>query len=433
MISQTKVLLGQTLSFNDNPLVNGLKNSYSHETNGMVVIKDGIITDVGSSDTIHSPKNATIVDYGQDLILAGFIDSHLHYPQTAIISSWGRRLIDWLNEYTFPEEERFFDHDYAIEIANRYFDIALSNGVTTSVSYGTTHPESVNAFFSVAKARGLRALTGKTCMDRNAPENLMDNALLAYEQSKALIQKWHKVDRLEYVITPRFAPTSSPEQLLALGALWKEYPDCLMQTHISEQIEEIEWVKKLFPQAKDYLDTYEASGLIGSRSLFGHAIHLNEREISRLTEIGSSIAHCPTSNTFIGSGLFDLSGLSDKGLNIGLATDIGGGSSFSMLRVMAAAYEIGQLRGDPMHPAHLLWLSTCGSAKALHLNHKIGNLVPGMEADIVVLDLKSTPEIKQRAERSNDIWDLIFPTIMMGDDRAVRDTWIAGEKWGLIN
>jgi len=263
MISQTKVLLGQTLSFNDNPLVNGLKSSYTHETNGMVVIKNGIITDVGNSDTFQVPKNATIVDYGQDLILAGFIDSHLHYPQTAIISSWGRRLINWLNDYTFPEEERFFDNDYAIEIANRYFDIALSNGVTTSVSYGTTHPESVNAFFSVAKTRGLRALTGKTCMDRNAPENLTDTALSAYEKSKALIQKWHKVDRLEYVITPRFTPTSSPEQLLALGALWKEHPDCLMQTHISEQIEEVEWVKKLFPQAKDYLDTYEARGLVG--------------------------------------------------------------------------------------------------------------------------------------------------------------------------
>jgi guanine deaminase len=275
----------------------------------------------------------------------------------------------------------------------------------------------------------MRVFAGKTCMDRNAPEGLRDTAQSAYDDSKRLLQKWHGVDRLSYVITPRFSPTSTPEQLAAMGALWGEYPDCLMQTHLSEQTDEIAWVKDLFPQSRDYLDTYEAQGLLREGAVYGHAIHLTAREKDRLKEAGASLVHCPTSNTFIGSGLFDM-GLAQQ-MRVGLATDTGGGSSFSMLHTMAAAYEVAQLRGQALHPSQLLWLATVGSARALRAEDRIGNLAPGMEADIVVIDLKSTPAIEQATRRAETIWQAVFPTIMMGDDRAIRAVWVGGKVAGV--
>ncbi|MGB0968099.1 MAG: guanine deaminase, partial [Halocynthiibacter sp.] len=298
---------------------------------------------------------------------------------------------------------------------------------TTVTSFCTIHPESVDALFEAADARGQRIIAGKTCMDRNAPEGLRDTVQTAYDDSKALLEKWHGRGRATYAITPRFSPTSTPDQLSALGALWGEHPGVLMQTHLSEQVDEIAWVQELFPDSRDYLDTYEAHGLLREGGLYGHAIHLTERERMRLREMDAGLVHCPTSNTFIGSGLFDMAGLMAEGQRVGLATDTGGGSSFSMLRTMAAAYEIGQLRGTPLHPAQLMWLATQGSARALRMEDKIGNIVEGMEADLVVLDLASTPAIAQRHDRASDIWEAVFPTIMMGDDRAVVATWINGE------
>lgn len=392
-----------------------------------VAISEGKIAGTGTFLAMQALlPNAKVVDHGDKLILAGFVDAHVHYPQTAIIASWGKRLIDWLNTYTFPEETRFGDLAYASEISNRYLDLTTANGTTTVCSFATIHPESVDAFFTAAQARGQRVVAGKTCMDRNAPDGLRDTPQSAYDDSKALIGRWHGVDRIEYAITPRFSPTSTPDQLAAMGSLWAEHPDCLMQTHLSEQVDEIEWVKSLFPQARDYLDTYEEFGLLGGRGLYGHAIHLEERERHRLRDTGAALIHCPTSNTFIGSGLFDMEGLMADGQRIGLATDTGGGSSFSMLRSMAAAYEIGQLRGRPLHAAELIWLATQGSASALQMEDKIGNIATGMEADLVVLDLASTPAIAQRAARAEDLWEAIFPTLMMGDDRAISEVWIAG-------
>jgi guanine deaminase len=296
-------------------------------------------------------------------------------------------------------------------------------------SYCTIHPESVDAFFEAAEARGMRVLAGKTCMDRvTAPPGLRDTAQSAYDDSKALLRRWNGRGRLSYVITPRFSPTSTAAQLDALGALWAEHPDCLMQTHLSEQREEIAWAKSLYPEARDYLDTYEAHGLLGANGVYGHAIHLEPREIDRLAETGAAVIHCPTSNTFIGSGLFDL--VLRTRLRVGLATDTGGGSSFSMLRTMAAAYEIAQLRGTALHPSELLWLATGASADALRLGDRIGRIAPGLEADLVVLDLASTPAIAQAAARADDIWDALFPTIMMGDDRAVTATYVGGRRVG---
>ena len=420
------LLLGQVLSFTSDPFAEGVEAA-RHIADGAVLVDAGRITAVGDATAlIAAHPQAMRHSYGNALISAGFVDAHVHYPQTAMIASWGKRLIDWLNEYTFPEEMRFADPAYAAMIADRYLDLITANGTTTVCSYATIHPTSVDAIFGAAQSRGMRLYAGKTCMDRNAPEGLLDTAQSAYDDSKRLLEKWHGAGRLSYVITPRFSPTSTPEQLHALGNLWREYPDCLMQTHLSEQTDEIEWVRELFPQSRDYLDTYEAQGLLREGALYGHAIHLTDREKDRLAEAGASLVHCPTSNTFIGSGLFDMT-LAHK-LRVGLATDTGGGSSFSMLRTMAAAYEVAQLRGNPLHPAHLWWLATQGSARALHADHQIGNIAVGMEADLIVVDLASTPAIAQATSRAETLWQQLFPTIMMGDDRAITATWIGGKK-----
>lgn len=420
------LVLGRTLGFDADPFVEGPAAARVEEHGG-VLVEGGLIAATGPADRLRAAHpQARVIDYGDALISAGFVDAHVHYPQTGIIASWGKRLIDWLETYTFPEEMRFDDPDHAAEIAVRYFDLALAHGTTTMCSFATSHSTSVEAFFAEAEYRGLRAVAGRTCMDRNAPAGLCDTPASAADESRTLIERWHGRGRLGYAITPRFAPTSSPEQLEALGALWAAYPDCLMQTHLSEQTDEVAWVRALFPEARDYLDVYERFGLLGARGLYGHAIHLTYRERDRLRETGAALIHCPTSNTFIGSGLFDLAGLTAAGQRVGLATDTGGGSSFSMLRTMAAAYEIAQLRGASVHPAALYWLATVGSARALHLGDRIGNLAPGMEADLVVLDLASTPAIAQRAARADDIWDAVFATIMMGDDRAIRAVWVDG-------
>jgi len=421
------LLLGHTVRFIGNPFKKGVDAAVRTDSQGGILISGGKIEAIGTGHDLRSAHpQAKVIDYCDKVLVAGFVDAHVHYPQTAIIASWGKRLIDWLNTYTFPEEMRFDDPQYAAVIAERYLDLALAHGTTALASYCTTSPASVSALFEAAAQRGLCVVAGKTCMDRNAPDGLIDTAQSAYEDSKALLQKYHGKDRLNYAITPRFSPTSSPEQLTALGQLWAEHPECLMQTHLSEQIDEIDWVGSLFPQARDYLDTYESYGLLGARGVYGHAIHLEPREKDRLKEVGAALVHCPTSNAFIGSGLFDMGRLMAAGQRIGLATDTGGGSSFSMLRTMASAYEIGQLNGTVLHPAELMWLATAGSAKALHLDHQIGTLDPGKFADVVVLDLHATPAIAQRAGTADDLWSALFPTIMMGDDRAIHAVWVQG-------
>ena len=428
-MAETMLLKGQVLDFTGDPFALPREEACLVESQGAVVLRDGLILDRGPADRMAAAyPDARVEDYGRGLILPGFIDAHVHYPQTAMIASWGKRLIDWLNTYTFPEESRFADPDYAAQISARYLDLATAHGTTSMVSFCTIHSASVEAFFAEAAKRGQRVVGGRTCMDRNAPDSLRDTAQTAYDESKALLRKWHGQARISYAITPRFSPTSTPDQLAALGALWAEHPEVLMQTHLSEQTDEIHWVKDLYPDARDYLDTYEQHGLLGENGLYGHAIHLEQREIDRLKEVGAAVVHCPTSNCFIGSGLFDMAGLKAKGLRVGLATDTGGGSDFSMLRTMAAAYEVAQLRRVALHPAQLLWLATAGSAGAIGMADRIGTLAPGTEADIVVLDLASTPAISQRSARAEDLWEEVFPTIMMGDDRAVQAVWIGGRK-----
>lgn len=421
------LLTGQTLTFTGDPFAQPWEDCVRIDSNGAVLLEGARIAAVGDATDLRAAHpGAQVISYGRDLICPGFVDAHAHYPQTAMIASWGKRLIDWLDTYTFPEEARFADAAYARDVAARYLDLTAAHGTTTMASFATIHPQSVDAIFDAAAARGQCVVAGKTCMDRNAPDDLRDTAQSAYDDSKALLARWHGKGRAHYAITPRFSPTSTPGQLSAMGALWAEHPDCLMQTHLSEQPDEVAWVHALFPRARDYLDTYEAHGLLGARGLYGHAVHLTPREVDRLAEVQGRVIHCPTSNAFIGSGVLDLMALARRGVPLGLATDTGGGSSFSMLRTMAAAYEAGQHHGQPLHAAQLMWMATAGSARALHLDREIGSLAAGHYADLAVLDLASTAAIEQRANRAGDVWEDVFATLMMGDDRALRATWIAG-------
>ena len=423
------VLLGQTLSFVDDPFRVSPDQAVDHHTKGAVWVEDGLIKAVGAAGDIKQAADGVpVIDHGDALIMAGFVDCHAHYPQISIIASYGAQLLDWLEKYTFPTEAAFGDKNHAKAAAGLFFDECARNGITTSSVYATVHPQSVDGFFEVASARNLRMVCGKVLMDCNAPDDLLDTAQSGYDQSKELIEKWHGTGRNVYAITPRFAPTSSPEQLRAAGTLWAEYPETVMQTHLSENVDEISWVGDLFSKAPDYFGIYEGYGLTGPGAVFGHAIHLNDRERAALRDTGSAIAHCPTSNTFIGSGLFDMQGLRDcdDPVDVGLATDIAGGTSLSMFATLRASYEIAQLRGYSLHAAKAYYLATVGSAKALRLGDRIGNLAPGLEADMVVVDLASTPIIANRMIGCNDIWDALFVQMIMADDRAIAATYSGG-------
>lgn len=425
-------LRGRTLAFRDDPFRVGPEAAIETCDDGAVVIAEGKIVEVGqASDVLPRHPGVEVEAYGPDaLIMAGFVDSHAHYPQLEIIGSYGEQLLEWLEKYTFPTETKYADPEYARAGAETYLDNCLANGVTTASVFSATYPASVEALFEGAFARGMRIASGKNMMDRNCPEALRDTAQSGYDDSKALIEKWHGRGRITYAVTPRFAVTSTPEQMDAMGALWREHPTTLMQTHMSENLAEIRWVAELYPDAPDYLGAYEAYGLIGEGANFGHCIHLTEREIARLRETGSAISHCPTSNAFIGSGLFDMKGLRDceSPIRVGLATDIGGGSSMSMFDTMKAAYEIAQLRGYSLHPVKAFWLATMGSAAALRMEGKVGNLAAGHEADVMVIDLASTPLIRRRMREVDSLFEALFVQMILADDRAVRATYVAGKK-----
>ena len=428
-MADSLVLRGQTLSFVDDPFVAGPQAAVEHHADGAVWMEGGLIRAVGpAQEILNTAAGATVVDYPGHLIAAGFVDCHAHYPQLPIIASYGEQLLEWLEKYTYPIESRFHDKDHAGASAERFLDECLRNGITTSSVYATVHSSSVDAFFAAARERGLRMACGKVLMDRHAPDNLRDTAQDGYDQSKSLIGKWHGVDRCIYAITPRFAPTSTPAQLEAAGELWKEFPDTLMQTHLSETAREVAWAAELFPGAPDYFGIYQHFGLTGPGAIFAHAIHLSGRERSALGESGSAIAHCPASNTFIGSGLFDMAGMreSPRPAIVGLATDVAGGSSMSMFDVMRTAYEVAQLHGYSLHPAKAWYLASAGSARAMRLDDRIGNLAPGMEADVCVIDLASTPLIELRMAGVENLWDVLFAQMILADDRAIRATYAAG-------
>jgi guanine deaminase len=398
---------------------------------GVVLWRDGTIVDVGPAAEVlaRHPADVAVTPYNDALILPGFIDTHIHLPQSGVIASWGAQLLDWLERYTFPAEMRFADPRVAEAGARFFCDELLRNGTTTAVAYATVAPQSVEALFAEALSRGMRMIAGKVMMDRNAPEGLLDTAQSSYDDSKALIARWHGRGRLAYAVTPRFAITSTPAQLDAAGALLREHPDVYLQTHLSENRDEIATVARLFPDARHYTDVYARHGLLGPRSILGHCIHLASDEIALMADTASVAALCPSSNLFIGSGLFDLAALSGGGVRTALATDVGGGTSFSMLRALQLAYKVMQLRGMNLTAAAGFHWITRGNSAALGLADRIGTLAVGSEADCVVLDPKATPLLRHRlAAGDGSIEDMLFALMMLGDDRVVRATYVAGRK-----
>ena len=406
----------------------GIEASYEYYEDGLLVVDNGKISRLGHASELLPtlPADIEVVHYQNSLITPGFIDTHIHFPQTGMIGSYGEQLLDWLNTYTFPCERQFADKDHADKVAKLFIQELLRNGTTTALVFGSVHPESVNAFFEEAERLDLRMIAGKVMMDRNAPDYLTDTAESGYAESKALIERWHGKGRLHYAVTPRFAPTSTPEQLQLAGQLLGEYPDLYMHTHLSENLKEIDWVKSLFPERSGYLDVYDHFKLLGQRSVFAHGVHLCDAECQRLAETGSAVAFCPTSNLFLGSGLFNLTQAEQHKVKVGLGTDVGAGTSFSLLNTLNEAYKVMQLQGARLHPFKSLYLATLGGARALSLDDRIGSLKPGNDADFVVLDYKATPLLDYRLQQSNSIEETLFVLTTLGDDRTISQTFAAG-------
>ena len=425
-----EVFRASVLHFIEDPDRAPEQESYQYFEDGMLVVENGKIIAAGAAEDIQSylDSGATVTEYPNSLIMPGFVDTHIHYPQTEMIAAYGKQLLDWLDTYTFPVESKFADPAYSREIADRFLDELLRCGTTTALVFGTVHKASVDAFFEACEERNLRMIAGKVLMDRNAPDYLVDTAQSGYEDSKALIEKWHDRDRLRYAITPRFAPTSTPEQLQKAGQLLAEYPGVYMHTHMSENADEVVWVEELFPDCDHYLHTYDEAGLLGPRSVFAHCIHLNDDEWDRMAETGSNIAFCPTSNLFLGSGLFNLKRAVEKNIGVGLGTDVGGGTSFSILQTLGEAYKVQQMRGEKLTPFKAFYLATLGGARALDMDDLIGNFVPGKEADFIVLDKAPTPLLEFRLANCKSLMETLFVMAMLGDDRSIAATYSAGNK-----
>jgi guanine deaminase len=420
-----EIIRARLLSFEREPQTPDDTASFRYIEDGGLLIEGGVICAFDAFDRIDT-TGARIIDHRPHLVMPGFIDTHLHFPQTQVIASWAAELLDWLNDYTFPEETRYSDPALCATMARVFLDVLTAHGTTTAVAYGSVHATSAEALFTEAHRRDMRLITGKVMMDRNAPESLCDTAQSSYDDSKALIARWHGVGRLSYAITPRFAITSTPAQMEAAQALAAEHPGCYIQTHLSENHAEIALSCKLYPEAVDYTDIYARYGLLRENSLLGHAIHLSDREIGAMAESGAVPVFCPTSNLYLGSGLFDDAALRAAGLTNAIASDIGGGTSYSMLQTLSEGYKVLQLQRQRLHPYRAFHWITRGNAVALGLQDRIGTLDAGTEADLVVLDAGATPTMALRMERARNLMDELFTLQVMGDDRAVVQTYVAG-------
>jgi guanine deaminase len=425
-------LRGPALTFLDDPMRVGRDAAMRHESDAIVAMANGLITHFGPASQVapQLPPGTSIQLNGRDtLMLPGFIDCHVHYPQIGIIGAYGEQLLDWLNKYTFVAEQRFADAAHARKTARVFLRECLRAGTTTAAVFCTVHPQSVDAFFEESAALGMRMIAGKVLMDRHAPEALRDTAKTGYDQSKALIGKWHGRGRQLYAVTPRFAASSTPEQMDMAGRLWAEHPGTWLQSHVAENRAEVEWIRELYPARRDYLDVYEHHRQLGPRAVYGHGIWLGESELHRCHDTGTALAHCPTSNEFLGSGQFDLRNAlkASRPVRVGLGTDLGAGTSFSQLQTLSQAYKTAQLLGSDLSAPQAFYLATRGSARALYLDDRIGSLAPGMEADLIVMDLKSTPAIEFRARHCESLEELLFVQVTLGDDRAIQATYIAGK------
>lgn len=422
---------GSVVTFTDNPFAKPVNECMVYEEDGVIVIDQGLITEFGPASKIlpDLAKDVPVERYVDALIMPGFIDCHVHYPQTEIIGAYGKQLIDWLNKYTFVAEQNFHSKEHASEVAKMFLRECLRAGTTTATVFCTVNPNSVDAFFEESEKYNMRNIAGKVLMDRNAPENLTDTAQSGYDQTKALIAKWHNKGRQLYCVTPRFAPTSTPEQMEMTGAVWNEHPGTYLQSHVSENKGEIEWVKELYPDCNGYVDVYNRYGQLGPRSIMGHGVHLTEDEFQVFHDTGTAISHCPTSNLFLGSGLFSVEQAMDakRPVRVGLATDLGAGTNFSQLVTMNEAYKVAQMNGYPLSAPHAYYMATRGAANALYLDDKIGSIDVGMEADITVLDLNATPILEYRMKYAQDIDEMLFVLMTLGDDRTAKATYVAGK------
>ncbi|ARS54048.1 guanine deaminase [Kushneria konosiri] len=431
-MSSLNALRGMTLHFNDDPGTSDepREGSVEFHQDGLILIQEGRILQSGPAQVLleNLPEGTPIEHWPDQLIMPGFIDPHLHYSQLDIIASYGRQLLDWLNTYTFPEECRFVDRAYADEIANAFLEQLLANGVTTALAFCTSHPASVDALFSAAFERNMRMLGGKVMMDRNAPAALCDTPETGIRDSRQLIEQWHNRGRLEYAITPRFAPTSTPQQLAATGELLSDYPGMVMQTHLSENRQEVEWVKSLFSEARDYLDVYSRYQLVRPRAIFAHGIYIDDDVRQRLADDGGAIAFCPSSNLFLGSGLFDWRQAREQEVRVGIASDIGAGTSFSPFQTLQDAYKVGQLSGQPLTPWQAFYAHTLGNARVLDIDHHIGSLTAGMEADITVINPRATPMLTRKDRHDPTLMEKLFNLMILGDERCISATYVMGKK-----
>ncbi len=409
------------------PFLGSVGSSFAAFEDGFLAVDGGRIA--GCGDWSRHP-DGEIVELGRDALLSpGFIDTHLHAPQLEMIGSYGGHLLEWLNRYTFPTEAKFADPKHARKVATAFFSELLRNGTVAAMVFSTIHAEATDIFFEEAERSGFRGIIGKTMMDRNAPEYLLENVRDSYDRSRALLRKWHNRGLLRYAVTPRFAPTSTPELLEAAGSLKKEFPDVYVQTHISENRNEVAWVQELFPEA-EYADVYDDYGLLSDRTVLAHGVHLSEEELDLLSRRAARVAHCPNSNLFLGSGLFPLHRVKDAGVLVGLGTDIGAGTTPSMFAAMADAYKVQQVQNISLSPYHLWYMATLGGARVLSLESETGSLERGKSADFLVLDIEATPLLALRSERASSIEDLLAALIFMGDDRAVKSAFVAGrEVW----
>jgi len=419
------MLRGRVLTFIEEPQGLDDAGSYRYFEDGAIVIEDGKVVSLSDYSPVLA-ADAEIIDHRPHLIMPGFIDTHLHFVQMQVIASYAGALLEWLNTYTFVEEQRFAEQGHAGAIASAFFDELIRQGTTTAVAYCSVHRQSADAYFAEAEKRNMLMIGGKVMMDRNAPEALRDTAQSSYDDSKALIEKWHGRGRGLYAISPRFAITSTPEQMDAAKTLVAENPDCYMQTHVSENAAEITEAMSLYPHAKDYTGIYEDYGLLGTKSLMGHSIHLSHREARVMAETGAVAVFCPTSNLFLGSGLFDRERLMACGVRIAVATDIGGGTSYSMLRTLDEGYKVLQLRGQRLTPLNSFYMMTLGNARALSLEGTIGSIVPGAAADLVVLDAGATPAMALRMQTVTTLAEELFLLQTLGDDRCIAEVYVAG-------
>ena len=397
---------------------------------GLLIVKDGSVEALGKAADLMPglSENIEQVDLRGKLIVPGFVDCHVHYPQVDIIASYGEQLLDWLNKYAYPVEQQFSDPAHAQEVAEFFADELLRNGTTTALVFATVHPASVDAIFEAAKKRNMRLIAGKVLMDCNCPDELRDTAESGYKDSKALIEKWHGTGRLSYAITPRFALTSSEEQLAAAGRLASEYPDVFVHTHLAENTEEVDLIAQQFPSSRSYLDVYDRHDLVRERSVFAHCLYLDDQDRSTMAAKNASIAFCPTSNLFLGSGLFDFQSAHDSNIKIGIGSDVGGGTSLNQLRTLSEAYKVLHLQDQSLPAFSAFYLATLGGAEALGLDNKIGNFERGKEADFIVLDSAPASITRRRLASTDDVAEKLFALMMLGDDRAVCATYLAGQQ-----